>query len=179
MEKVKSVLGTALAWVKAHVKLVAIIVVAILVAILVLNFVAGGPKRAVKSYISAMNKANDKKILKTMDVKGVVAWSKCDGKASKFLDEYNDIEDDEVDEYKETLESTCEKMCDNLKDYDKYSIKLKQIKEVKKEDKGLYKVKAKVEVKYKDDDDENESTDTMTFYVYKGKIISGGVSGIY
>ena len=70
-------------------------------------------------------------------------------------------------------------MCDSLKDYDKYSIKLKQIKEVKKEDKGLYKVKAKVEVKYKDDDDENESTDTMTFYVYKGKIISGGVSSIY
>lgn len=179
MEKVKSVLGTAIEWVKTHVKVVAIIAVVIVVALLVLGFLTGGPKRAVKSYISAMNKANDKKILKTMDVKGVIAWSRCGGKASKFLDEYEDIEDDEVDEYKETLESTCEKMCDSLKDYDKYSIKIKQIKEVEKEDKGLYKVKAKVEVKYKDDDDESESTDTMTFYVYKGKIVSGGMSGIY
>jgi len=122
---------------------------------------------------SAKPTKDEKKILKTIDVKGMLAWSNCSGKASKFLDSYDDVDDDDIDEYKETLEKSYESVCDHLKDYDKYSIKVKEIKEVEKEDKGLYKVKAKIEVKYKDDDDEREDTETMTFYVYKGKIVKG------
>ncbi len=173
MEKVKSVLATVIAWIKSHIQIVAIIAAVIVVVALVMGFLTGKPKKAVKSYISGLNKADEKKILKTIDVKGMLAWSNCSGKASKFLDSYDDVDDDDIDEYKETLEKSYESVCDHLKDYDKYSIKVKEIKEVEKEDKGLYKVKAKIEVKYKDDDDEREDTETMTFYVYKGKIVKG------
>ena len=176
MEKVKSICEKVLTWVKANYKIVIAVVVALLVVCVAFNFLNGKnrAKNAVKSYVAAINKADEKKIMKKIDVKGAYAWEKCNQKVKKFKDEYSDVEKSDVEDYEEKLEKTLETFCDELKKLDKYSMKVVEIKDVEKEASGLYKVTAKVKIKVEDDDDEHESTDKYTFYVYKGKIISGG-----
>lgn len=179
MEKVKDVLAKAIAWVKAHAKVVAIVAVVVIVAIFLISFITGGPKRAVKNYVAAMNKAKAEKIMKCVDVKGTLAWIECGGEEDEFLDAYDDIDDDEVEEYEEQMQDSMEEYCDYIDDnFKKYSVKVKKIKDVEKVDKGLYKVKAQIEMKTVTDDedeDEEEETSTTTFYVYKNKIISSGL----
>ena len=176
MEKVKNVLATIIAWVKSHVKLVAIIAAVIIVAIIVISFITGGPKRAVKSYISAMNKGDLDKLVKTMDLKAAMAWDECDGEEDDFKDAYDDIDedDDDVKEQLESAEEGLEYLLDSIDDnYDKYSIKVKKIKDVEKLDSGLYKVKAQIETKTEDKDgDEDEKTNTTTFIVYNNKVVT-------
>lgn len=176
MEKVKNVLATVIAWIKSHVKLVAIIAAVVVVAIIVISFVTGGPKRAVKSYISAMNKGDIDKLVKTMDLKGTLAWTECGGEEDDFIDAYEDIDedDDEVKDQLEAAEESLESLLDNIDDnFEKYSIKVKKIKEVEKLDNGLYEVKAQIETKSENDDgDEENSTDTTTFIVYKNKVVT-------
>ena len=178
MEKVKDVLAKAIAWVKSHAKVVAIVAVVVVVALLLIGFITGGPKRAVKSYVSAMNKADAEIIMKTMDVKGTLAWQECDGDEDEFLDAYEDIDDDDVEEYEEMAQEAMESMCDSIEDdYKKYSVKVKKIKKVEKLAKGLYSVKAQIEMKTvtnDEDEDEEDETETVEFIVYKNKIISGG-----
>ena len=176
MEKVKSILATAIAWIKTHVKLVAIIAAVIIVAIVVISFVTGGPKRAVKSYISAMDKGDADKFIASMDLKGSLAWSECEGDEDDFEDTYNDLDedDDDVKEQLDYAEELMEDMINSLDDdYESYSVKVKKIREVEKLADGLYEVKAQIETKYEDEDgDEEDSTDTTTFIVYKNKVIS-------
>lgn len=78
----------------------------------------------------------------------------------EFKEEYEDEKEDTLDEMQESFDD----MKEELKDDDiKYSMKVKEIKSVKKEGKNLFKVKAKIEVEY----DDEEDSSTMTFYVMK------------
>ena len=170
MDKVKEMCDKVVAFCKGNVKVVGAIAAVVVVAIVALLIFGGGPKKAVKGFISGMNKANSKKVLKYYDAKGAIAWEKCDGKAEDFKDAYDDVDSDDAEQAEEYIE----KMVDRLGDYDKYSAKVEKITKVEKQKgcSGLYKVKAKVKTKIKDDDDEKENSETVTFIVYKGKVIS-------
>ena len=171
MDKVKDALAKALVWVKGHLAIVIAIAVVLVVAIVGVSFLSGGPKRAVNKYVKAYSKLDADKVLKACDVKGMIAWQECDGKAKDFEDAYDDVDDDEVEEREDSLDDSLDYLKDN---YEKYSMKVEKIKKVEKEKncKGLYKVKAKVKLTTEDEDgDEDESSKTMTFVVYKNKVI--------
>lgn len=176
MEKVKSICGTVINFVKAHYKIFVVILVALVVACVALNLFGGKAKakRTVKSYVSAVSSGKEEKIKKLMDAKGFLAWVECDGKASKFVEEYKDIDDDDdkIEMYEDTIDSIAESAAKQKDKYDKYSIKVKKITEVKNEGKGLYKVKARVEKTTVDDGDKDTDNDKMIFYIYKGKIVN-------
>ncbi|MBR3153161.1 MAG: hypothetical protein IKF52_06165 [Clostridia bacterium] len=129
-----------------------------------------GPENAVEGFTNGMDKNNSNEVLKYYDGRGAIAWEKCNGMVSKFKETYDDVDDDDIEKAEETLE----KIVDGLSDYDKYSIKIEKIKEVK-EQKGcneLYKVKTKVKTKIKYEEEEEENFQIVTFVVYKGKVIS-------
>lgn len=131
-------------------------------------------KEAIESYIVAVNKADAKKIMKCIDIKGTMAWQECDEDGDYFLEAYKDVDDEDVKEYEEIAQESMESMCESIEeDYKEYSIKVKKIKEVEKLAKDLYSVKAQLEVKTMSNYDEaEEDTDTLEFIVYKDKIIS-------
>ena len=74
MEKVKNFFVKIFDWVKGHIGITVGIVVAIIAVIVCLSVFTGGPKKAVKRYIKAMNKMNTEKVIKCMDFAGSEAW---------------------------------------------------------------------------------------------------------
>lgn len=165
------------------------VVIAVIVLIIILVSVfGGGPKKAVKAFISGANSKNAKKVVNSIDIAGMQAWGyRYDVKdfSSKdykeFVKEYKDIDKDEVKEYKEEMIDEIEESFDDLKDeYKSYKMKIEKIKSTKKLGKDLYAVEAKISVlaKPKDKDEkELDASSTMTFVVYKNKLISlGGLS---
>ena len=176
MEKVKNVLGAIGSVIKSHIKLLLILVAVIVVIIILINFMGGGPEKTVKAYIGAMNDANTEEFIKNMDLRGAMAWDKCDEDESKFKEEYDniDVEDEDIEEQFEEAEKGLERIVEAIDDnFDEYSMKVKEIKDTEKLAKGLYRVKAQIETKSKDvDGEEKENTATATFIVYNNKIIS-------
>ena len=179
MEKVKNFFSTIASVLKTHIKLVVIVIALIVIAVVVaVVFTGGGPKKAVESYISAMDNADSKAFIEAMDFKGAMAWENCEEDEEKFVDEYEDIDedDDDLKEQFEQAEETMADLIDTIDDhYEEYSVKIKEFKETEKLADGLYKVKAQIETKTKskdeDDEDENTNTNTSTFIVYNDKII--------
>ncbi len=177
MEKVKNVLTTALEWVKGHLKIIVPVAVALVVVVFAIGFLTGGPKRAVKKYVSAINSRNASKLVKSVDVIGAQAWVKCQGEEDDFKDAYDEVKDDEdEDDLKDEREESAKDMFDNFDDnYDSYKMKIVKFKGTKKLKKDLYEVKVQIETKTKDKDgDKDEDTDTVKFIVYKNKVISQG-----
>lgn len=153
----------------------AVIVVVIALMVIVPNIV-GGPKKAVKNFVSAMASGKSSKVMDAMDLKGVIALQKCSSgyydlkvDESKFKDAYEDVDKDDVKKMKKEFSDSF--------DYEvpeKAKVKIVRFTEVKesKDCKKLYKVKAKIRTTYKDDDgDKQDTTSEMSFYVYKNKVI--------
>lgn len=172
----------------AGIALAIIVVIIILVAAL-----GGGPKKAVKNFISGMNSRNASKILNSVDFVGMSAWgysynvnkfSKDDYK--EFVEDYKDAIDemdkDDLKEAKEYLKETIEESFDEIKDeYKSYKMKIERFKDVEKLGKDLYSVGAKVSIKAnpkdKDETDEIDKSETVTFIVYKNKVVYAGGIG--
>lgn len=176
MEKVKNVLATIIAWVKSHVKLVAIIAAVIIVAIIVISFILGGDKRLIKSYVSAINKADAEKALKCMDMKGVLAAASAFGDEDEFVDKYEEIEDEDEDDLEDAIKEMEKSFEDSIEDrednYKKYKVKFKKIKDKEKIDDDFYIVKAVVKLDTENEDgDKTDSEKTLDFWIYKGKIV--------
>lgn len=169
----------------AGIALAIIVVIIILVAAL-----GGGPKKAVKNFISGMNSRNASKIVKNIDFAGMSAWgyyydeddfSKDDYK--EFIADYKDVDKDDIKEAKEYIEEAMEDSFDDMKDeYKSFKIKIEKFKDVEELGKDLYAVDAKVSMtakpKDKDETDEIDETATVTFVVYKNKLISFGGIGL-
>lgn len=171
---------------KKYLPFIGIAVAVLLVIIILVSVFGGGPKKAVKKYIKAMNKQNASKVVDSMDLIGIGCWSysydpddfdKDD--YDEFKDDYKDAKDDmDKDDLKDAQKEMKDKIKDGFDDikddYKNYKIKVEKFKEVKKLGKDLYKVEAKVslEAKAKDKDDKDiDKADTATFVVYKGKLI--------
>lgn len=169
----------------AGIALAIIVVIIILVAAL-----GGGPKKAVKNFISGMNSRNASKIVKNIDVAGMSAWgyyydeddfSKDDYK--EFIADYKDVDKDDIKDATKDLKDTMEESFDDMKDeYKSFKIKIEKFKDVEELGKDLYAVDAKVSMiakpKDKDETDEIDETATVTFVVYKNKVISFGGIGL-
>lgn len=178
----KNIISTITNFVKSNTRLVLIAVAILLVAIILIAVISnavGGPKQAVKNYISAMNKMNSDKILSTMDIKASIAYYACYAKSSNFTEKdfkkaYKEVKTSDVKDFKETFKNTLDSSLDLLKDSD-YSYKLLEIKEIGKLDgcKNLYNVEAKIRIRYKDDDgDKQDITNTINLIVYKNKVVT-------
>ena len=176
MEKVKNVLGAIGSVIKSHIKLLLILVAVIVVIIVVINFMGGGPEKAVKAYVAAMNDANTEEFINNMDLRGSMAWSECGEDASKFQEEYDsiDVDDEDTKEQFETAEEGLESIIEALEDnFDEYTMEVTEFKDTEKLADGLYRVRAQIETTTKDEDgEEEENSATATFIVYNDKIIS-------
>ena len=182
MEKVKNFFVKIFDWVKGHIGITVGIVVAIIAVIVCLSVFTGGPKKAVKRYIKAMNKMNTEKVIKCMDFAGSEAWGwKYDEDDfseedyDEFMKDYKEVDEEEIKDEKKYLKKSLNSGFDDIKeDYKKYKMTLEEIKSVKKLGKDLYCVKAKITLFAKPEDkdeDEIDKTDTASFIVYKNKLI--------
>jgi len=163
------------------------IALAVIVVIIIAVSLIGGPKKAVKKYISGMNSQNAKKVVKSIDVIGTAAWGYYydeDDFEEEDYEEFIESYEEYTEEMEEELEEKMDDMIDSMEDsfddisdeYKSYKIKIEEFKKVEKLGKDLYAVDAKISVKAKPedkDDDEIDESEIMTFIVYKNKIISG------
>ena len=161
------------------------IAIAVLLVIIILAVaLGGGPKKAVKSFISGMNERNAKKIVNSIDIAGMQAWSLGyykEGKSFKtkdykeFIEEYKDVDKDDIKEYKEELIDEIKDNFEDIKDeYKTYKFKIEKFKKVNKLGDKLYSIDAKISInaKPKDkDEDELDESSTVTFVVYKSKLV--------
>ncbi len=180
MEKVKNFFVKIFDWIKGHIGITGGIIVAIIAVIIYLSVFTGGPKKAIKKYIKAMNKMNTEKVIKCIDFAGAEAWIYDEDDFSEedyedFMKDYEEIDEEEIKDEEKYVKKSLNSGFDDIKeDYKKYKITLEEIKSVKKLGKDLYCVKAKITlfVKPKDEDeDEIDKTDTASFIVYKNKIV--------
>lgn len=171
---------------KKYLPFIGIALAVILVIVLLVAIFGGGPKKAVKKYLKALNKQNATKVVDCVDMIGMDCWSyKYNDDFDKddyedFKDDYkeakDDMDKDDLKEAKDEAKDDLKDGFDNIKDtYKSYKFKVEKFKNVKKLGKSLYKVEAKVSLeakaKDKDDDDDIDKADTAIFIVYKGKII--------
>lgn len=175
--------------IKKYLPIIGVVAGVLLFIIILVSVLGGGPKKAVKKYISGISSGNVKKMYKAVDPIGTAVWMGYDeedfGKSDykDFLEEYEEYKEEfeeNIEEYEEEVEEMIEEMEDSYDDftddYKSYKVKIDKFKKVEKIGKGLYVVKAKVSTvaKPKDkDDDEIDESETMTFVVYKNKIIDG------
>lgn len=205
MEKVKNVFGKIGAWIKAHAKIILAIIVVLIVVIILANIIGGSEKRAVSKYMNAINSCDYEKIAKAMNVEAAVAWKNAQSSSSSyysyldssnsnkdlvkdFEDNLEDVDDDDVDSYKDNLKDSYDK-----DDKGKYKIKLLKVVSVSpaKDNKNLKKVVVKYRATSKPDKDDDDDDDDdkiwksekqytkkienyMTLYLYKGKVIGQG-----
>lgn len=166
------------------------IAVAVVAIIIILALVlGGGPKKAVKGFISGMNSKNASKILKNIDFAGVSAWGYSydeddftEEDYNSFIKDYKDVDKDKIKDKTKYMKDSIEDSFDDMDDeYKSYKIKVEKFKDVEKLGKDLYAVDAKISVeakpKDKDETDEIDESEVVTFILYKNKLISFGGIG--
>lgn len=174
-EEVKSKIKKYLPYVVGALAIVGVIM-------LLISVFTGGPKKAVKKYISAFNKRNASKIVEITDFKGSEAWNYyydvndfSEDDYEEFIEAYKDIDSEDEKDAKKDAKEDYEDGFDEIDDdYKSYKMKIEKFKSVEEIAKDLYVVKAKISIKAKPDDKDVEEIDSagiMKFIVYKNKII--------
>lgn len=175
---------------KKYLPIAAIVLAVIVVIILAVSLLGGGPKKAVKKYVSGMSTGNAKKIFDSIDPIGSAVWGYTydeddfdEDDYEDFIEEYEEYAEeyaDELEEYEDEMKDMIDEMedefDDEMNDYKSYKVKVEEFKDVEKIGKNLYVVKAKISynaVPKDKDEDEIDESDVETFVVYKNKIISG------
>ncbi len=174
---------------KKYLPIIGIVLAVIILIIILVSVLGGGPKKAVKNYVSAINKLNVSKVTKVMDLRGMYAWNFSNSDLKDFSDEdydefiekYEDVDDSVIELAAASQEKSIEKNFDNIEDeYKSFKLKVDKIKSSKKLGKDLYLVKAKISMVAKPEDeeenDEIDSSDIHTFIVYKNKIVDTDLS---
>lgn len=175
-------LTKAINWVKTHIAItIGIVAAVVVVIILICVFAGGGPKGAVKGFISGMNNKNAAKVIDNIDFAGSAAWGYFDeddfseDDYDEFIESYEDIDKDEVKEQEDELETTLEDGFDSIDDtYKSYKLTIDEFKSSEKIAKDLYVVEAKISLVAEPEDedyDEIDESDVATFVVYNNKII--------
>ena len=169
------------------------IALAVIIVILIITSLIGGPKKAVKKYISGMSSGNAKKVVNSMDIIGSMAWGYYydeddfeEEDYEEFIEEYEEYEDEYADELKDEMDEMLDEMDETFDDiddeYKSYKMKIEKFKDVEELGKDLYAVDVKVSLEAKPKDkketDEIDESATVTFIVYKNKVISAGGLGI-
>jgi len=184
MEEKENVFTKILNWVKSHIAIVTIVLALILAVIVCISIFTGGPKKAVKKYVSAMNKQDAEKAVECFDFAGQDAWSYwydvddfSEEDYAEFIEEYNNVEKEDISYLtKSTITALTASFSVMDLEYKNFKIKIEEFKDVEELGKNLYAVNAKVSVYAKpvdkEETDEIDETNIMTFIVYKNKIIN-------
>lgn len=171
------------------------IAIIIILAVVISTFF-GGPEKAVKNYISAINSKNAKKLVKCIDLIGQEAWKKLyiydvsdftEDDYDEFIKNYKEIEKDtDKDELNKKTDKAIDSMDDTFDDindeYKTFSMTINKVKSVDKIGNDLYAVKTRINIKVvpkDDDDDETDETKTITFVVYKNKLIGSDAGNLF
>lgn len=163
-------------WFKSHMTVCiisAIVVIAAVVAIVLLVGNKGGqsPEEVVKTYVAAMQEGDTDKIMNITDVKGVYAWSKCGGDASKFEETYKSISDEDAKSYESTAKSGISTAMGLLKSFGGVEMSINNIEKPEELAKNLYKVKANVKMKVSVFGVNQEQDQDMSLMVYNGRFV--------
>lgn len=161
---------------KVNKKIIIVFLVAIVIIvgiIFAIKWQSEKPIRVVKKFIEA-SQENDKETLeKLFDLKGFSAWLACDRKADDFKEEYDKIEDEDVeDEVKsdighDDIEEVYTIIVRELDYSGAHTLEIEDKPEMEKIAPSMYKVKANVKAKV---DDETVRA-KLEFILYKNKII--------
>lgn len=162
----------------------------IAVIIILITLLGGGPKKAVKKFVSGMSSKNASKIINSIDFAGSEAWKYSydpedfsEEEYEEFIENYKDVDKDEIKDQQKEMKETLEDGFEEMKDeYKSFKMKIKSFKSKEKIGKNLYTIKARVTLiaKPKDkDEDEMDSTKTVIFVVYKNKIVYSELFGLY
>ncbi len=177
---------------KKYLPYAGIAVAVIAVIIILVALLGGGPKKAVKGFVSGMNKQNASKIVKNIDFVGMSAWGYyydeddfSDEDYDSFIEDYEEYEEEygkEIEDEMKDMEDSMEDSFDDIDDeYKSYKIKIEEFKKVEELGKDLYAVDAKISIEAKPEDkdetDEIDESEILTFIVYKDKLISFGGLG--
>lgn len=128
---------------------------------------ADTPEKIAEKYVNAMSEGNADKLMDIMDIKGAYAWKQCNGNTDKFVEEYNKVNDSDVNSYKDEIKKSLDSAMGMLKAFGGVSIKLKNVETPEELTKGLYKVTANMEMEaFGQKQDQGTS-----LIVYNGKYI--------
>lgn len=168
--------------IKKYLPIIGIVAAVVLVIIILVSIFGGGPKKAVKNFINGMSSKNASKVIKSMDFAGQSVWKYSydvndfsDEDYDEFIENYKDVDKDEVKDAEKAAKESLEDEFDEMKDtFKKYKLKVEEIKSSEKIGKDLYAVKAKISIEAQPKDGDGEEIDSsniMTFVVYKNKLV--------
>lgn len=146
-------------------------------------FFMGRPESVLKSFIASCNSANATKLYDKVDWVGVYTLTNNEYiDYSEFWNKYNELKNsNEYREFKRNIDKNFKDRIDNIENflYD-YTINIKDIDYIVKEDKNLYVVKARFEVEYNKNEDKEVFTDRFLIirnglkcYLISGEVIEG------
>ena len=133
---------------KKYLPFAGIALAVILVIVILLSVFGGGPKKAVKRYIKALDKQNASKVVESIDLIGMKCWFEYDeddfdkDDYEDFKDDYKDEKEDmDKDDLKDAQKEMKDEMKDNFEDikdkYKNYKVKVEKFKDVEKLGKDL------------------------------------------
>lgn len=162
----------------------------IAVIIILITLLGGGPKKAVKNFVSGMSSKNASKIISSIEFAGSEAWKYSydpddfsEEDYEEFIENYKSVDKDEIKDQQEEMKETLEDGFADIKnEYKSFKMEIKSFKSKEKIGKNMYTVKAKINlvvVPNDEDEEEIDTTKTATFIVYKNKIVYSELFGLY
>lgn len=146
---------------------VIILAVAVAAVLIFMNNKGETPEKIFETYVEAMKEGSSDKIMDITDVKGALAWNNCGRDATKFIDAYNSVTNEEADKYKETAKSSLDSAMSIIKAFGGVEINLKNIESPVDLGNNLYKVKGNITMKVLGMEQDQE----ITLVTYNGKYI--------
>ena len=95
---------------KKYLPIAGIALAVVVVIIILVSVLGGGPKKAVKKYVSGMNSGNAKKMLDSIDPIGSAVWG--------YEYDEDDFDEDDYEDFIEEYEEYAEEYADELEEYE-------------------------------------------------------------
>ena len=130
-----------------------------------------GPEKVAKEYFEDIGEKDFTKAFKLIDWQGYVMTSEEDIAYEDLEDEYEDFGkeyEDEIAQMQEIVEQMGDYMKEAIEDYEKFSVKVKNVEDAEKVEgtKNVYCVEVEVKTTIKQEDDEEEKSETETYEIY-------------
>ena len=136
-------------------------------------------EQTIEKYVKSLSELKVDEMLDTVDVKAAYAWSQCKGstadeKEKEFKEQYDKTADNDVEAYKNSMESEINMLKTiyekYLKDYKAEIVEIGKYEPVQGID-GLIKIKGKTVTSFNFEGQENKTETEVIFYLYNGKIV--------
>lgn len=156
---------------KAHgVAIIVTLLVIVAAAAAIIFFVMNnqsGPEKVFNTYVDAMREGSSDKIMDITDIKGAMAWAKCNKNPNTFIEKYNSITNEQADKYRDTTKSSLDAAMSLLKVFGGVEINVKNMEKPVDLGNNLYSVKGQITIKVLG----MEQDQTISVVTYNGKYI--------